>query len=182
METQAQWIDLRPFCDKENSRYQLDAPFVQSGEWCATNGRILACVPAPGLPDTVPTGKGWSGQPLRLPRVAELIDPIVKVKEWQPLPPMVTDCEKCKGSGKASSLCVCDDCGHRHSHEYNCDCSVQLGNRRVAVAYAAEIYKLPGVTWGVVDEDDPLAQIYFRFAGGGRGIVMPLDPEKEDAT
>ena len=178
METQAEWVDLRPFCEKENTRYQLHSPFVQGGEWCATDGRILACVPAPGLPDTIPTGTGWSGQKLRLPNVGEIINPITGVKEWQPLPPLVTNCDKCGSTGRVSKTCICEDCGHRHSQERNCECNAIIGNRRIAVAYALEIYKLPGVTWGVIDEDDPLSVVFFRFAGGGRGIVMPLDLDK----
>jgi hypothetical protein len=178
-------VDLMPFCDADhNSRYALQTPFVQGGVRYATDGKIMATLPAVGEPDTVREDGG------RLPRGCDSImlgygD--IAEGDWQAMPPMKSDCKKCDGSGNATcEYCFGDmihecKCGHSHTCEncnegnVTCNCYVMFGERQVASWLTQKMRTLPGVQWSAAGRE-VTDRIFFRFDHGGRGCVMPLDP------
>jgi hypothetical protein len=177
-------IDLMPFCDPDTTRFAIRTPFVQAGVLYATDGRIMATIPAAGEPDTVREDGG------RLPRdCASIMAAYGSIAEceWEEMPGPNLDCAECDGTGKADcSHChgeVIHECKCGHTHDCDncedgkvtCSCTVEFGNRRVATWLVEKMRKLPGVQWAVASPE-PTSQVFFRFDQGGRGCVMPLDP------
>lgn len=180
-------IDLMPFCDPDmDSRFALQTPFVQGGVLYATDGKIMATLPAVGESDTVRENNG------RLPHGCDNIMlgySSIAENEWHEMPGPNLDCATCDGNGRAecphcygdgAHECKCGhshDCGNCTDGKVTCDCTVAFGNRKVASWLAEKMRKLPGVSWGVASTD-PGDRVFFRFDQGGRGCVMPLDPSR----
>lgn len=176
-------IDLDLFCDHDpdRARYQLNKPFVQDGVRYATDSRIAVAVTAADEPDTVPEFS-------KLPLMTKAHFGHDTVKKWSPLPERATDCEECRGVGRAecnrcygSGTCECDmghehDCQNCDDGKMTCKCFVTFGEYDVATWLVEKMRTLPGVEWGVGAKRKDA--VLFRF-DGGTGTVMPLDPKRD---
>lgn len=99
------------FCDPENWRYELSAPWVRSGVTYATDGRICVAIDTPGLPNTI--------DDKRRPNVACVF---TEPQEWHPLPDTLDEgasrggpCWHCLGYGKVpwnAMICQAKPCEH----------------------------------------------------------------------
>jgi hypothetical protein len=176
-------IDLTLFCDEPGGRYALDAPFVQGGMRCATDGKLAVRIPASGEPDTDDGG--------RRPKLAMIFDRFCDVTEWTPLPD-APECENCKGKGSVSEechhcrgLCRCEcSCGDSHDcgacegeGQETSDCyrdRVTISGRHLSCNVYWRIKTLPGIKYGFFPGAKLDDLIYGTFDGGGQVCFMPL--------
>ena len=186
---QAEWIDWLAFCDKESTRYALDAPWVKDGWKFATDSRVMIAVPT-GEPDSQPDAKGR-----RFANALPLIKPALRPGiKWQPLPAFER-CGKCSNKGTIRKTCSCCrgatevqcDMGHYHDcpdcdktgkETLSCRCFVVLGNRCLATEYFEKVAALPNVKWHSPN-DKCESPVFFSFGELGNcvAVVIPLSSE-----
>lgn len=196
-------IDLQPFCEEASDkvpRYAIEKPFVIGERRYGTDVKVAISVPAPGEPDSVSDRKyprmadvfkNWNECRVWQPWPAS--NPVIG---------NVT-CPKCKGNGAAHSR-ECDECdGHGGTICDHCDSEIEckecegegtvlcgkcpkcdgqklvnapkyqlVGELAVAVKYDAAIRELPAVQFSTTKAMG--GAVLLRFAGDGRGVVMPL--------
>jgi len=188
---QDQSVDWLAFCDKESTRYALDAPWVKDGWKFATDSRVMVAVPT-GEPDSPPDAKGR-----RFANAFPLIEPALRPGiEWQPLPTFER-CERCGNKGTIRKTCSCCrgamkvKCDMSHNHDcphcdktgketLSCRCFVMLGGRRIATEHFEKIAALPNVKWNSPN-DNCESSVFFSFGELGNCIAMamPLSAEHD---
>ena len=163
--TEIRWDD---FCDKESTRFAIREPRVIGGWKLATESRV--CI---GIPTTEPDSPPSVA---RFPNVAALLAPVFgQVGDMTPWPIV----EPCVCFPASEKTCECPTCGS-HVHERRikgerCNCKVIVGGRSIASPLFDKISRLPNVGYFIPAHPDFEHQVWFRFDGGGVGIVMTLD-------
>lgn len=201
MSEQTMTIDLQSFCGEDSGKHAMSKPFVVDRFTYATDRAIVVRVPG----DHTKPCSGPLDKPYPPTSTFELWDRIERSDGWVDYPKdalaiegdviCICQCDACGGWGavecpKCGHEDQCDQCNGKGSSltcprckgtgEYHGIVARSIFGVTIADHYHNLIAALPGVQVNRSLCEEPLKAdsmwpVYFRFDGGGQGIVMPKD-------
>ena len=197
-------IDLQAWCGPDSS--QLPKPFVRN-EWrCATDGKAMVRLPAPGEPDTEELApRGPPTEPVFAPAEALTFAPWPadwEMWETMEIPGEREECPECHGETAVCPGCdgdgqvECDECGQERDCP-KCDGEGHVGAKcpecmnRGTITTPARAFHLATEVWvaerylrRVVNLPNlrwaargENKPVFFRF-DGGEAVMMPVTPKE----